>query len=100
MFSETDAAVTERSATTDKIDCLLPQTAGTPHRIAPPLCFVSPAGTSVSSLAFNRDGTQLAIGVSYAFDQGPSKEGKPADAIVLRAVADSDVRPKATAKTA
>lgn len=52
-----------------------------------------PAGTSISALAFNRDGTQLAVAASYAFEQGDRPH--PADAILVRAVADSDVRPKA-----
>ena len=50
--------------------------------------------TSIAALAFSRDGTKLAIGVSYMYDEG--ERDHPADAIVLRAVAESDVRPKAT----
>lgn len=59
------------------------------------------AGTSVSALAFNKDGSQLAVGVGYMFDQGatdPAAAAAPGgakpDAIFIRAVADSDVRPK------
>ena len=50
--------------------------------------------TSIAALAFSRDGGTLAVGVSYMYDEGPGKEHAP-DAIVVRAVAESDVRPKA-----
>jgi cell cycle arrest protein BUB3 len=49
--------------------------------------------TSISSLAFNRDGSLLAIAASYTFEQGEAPH--PADAIHVRTVSDADVRPKA-----
>jgi len=49
--------------------------------------------TSVSSLAFNRDGTKLAIAVSYTWEQG--ERPHPADAIVIKDVADEHVRSRA-----
>ena len=49
--------------------------------------------TSVSALAFSRDGGLLAVGVSYMFDEGP-KDHPPA-AVMLHTVAELDVRPKA-----
>jgi cell cycle arrest protein BUB3 len=55
-----------------------------------------PYASSISALSFSRDGGLLAIGVSYNYDEGPARE-HPADAIVVRSVADSDVRPKARA---
>lgn len=53
-----------------------------------------PYATSIAALAFSRDGGSLAIAASYTFDEGPDK-AHPSDAIVVRAVAESDVRPKA-----
>jgi hypothetical protein len=57
--------------------------------------------TAVSSLAFSRDGALLAVAVSYMHDDsgaagagGPGAPHPP-DAIVVRAVAEIDVRPKA-----
>ena len=55
-------------------------------------------GTSISALAFSRDGSQLAIAASYTFDQGDVPH--PADAIFVRSVADSDVRPKPAQRAA
>ena len=60
------------------------------------LCQYRDYGTSISSLAFNRDGTLLAIAASYTYDQG--EKPHPADAIIVRSVADSDVRPKGSLK--
>ena len=60
------------------------------------LCQYRDYGTSVSALAFSRDGSQLAVAASYAYDQGEREH--PADAIFVRAVADSDVRPKGSLK--
>ncbi len=46
----------------------------------------------VSSLSFNLDGSLLAVGCSYSFEQG-LKEGTQND-IYLRTVVDGDVKPK------
>ena len=48
--------------------------------------------TSVASLAFNHDGTQLAIAASYTFERG--EVDHPSDAIYVRDLLDSEVRPK------
>eukprot|EP00640_Fibrocapsa_japonica_P003122 CAMPEP_0113944414 /NCGR_PEP_ID=MMETSP1339-20121228/34406_1 /TAXON_ID=94617 /ORGANISM="Fibrocapsa japonica" /LENGTH=333 /DNA_ID=CAMNT_0000949619 /DNA_START=85 /DNA_END=1086 /DNA_ORIENTATION=+ /assembly_acc=CAM_ASM_000762 len=48
--------------------------------------------TGISSLAFNHDGSLLAIAVSYTFEQGEIEH--PEDTIVIRLVSDSDVRQK------
>jgi cell cycle arrest protein BUB3 len=52
--------------------------------------------TSVSALAFSSDGSQLAVAASYAYETG--EQAHPADAIFVRPVSDSDVRPKASLK--
>jgi len=57
------------------------------------------AGTTISALAFNKDGAQLAVAASYTHDQGPGRP-HPADTIFIRSVADSDVRPKAATAAA
>eukprot|EP00903_Cladosiphon_okamuranus_P014161 g13160.t1 len=49
--------------------------------------------TGIASLAFNHDGTRLAIAASYTFEQGAIAH--PKDNIYVREVMDSDVRPKA-----
>lgn len=48
--------------------------------------------TSIASLAFNHDGTQLAIASSYTFEKGEVEH--PADGIYIRDMLDSEVRPK------
>lgn len=50
--------------------------------------------TSVSALAFSADGSQLAIAASYAYETG-EQPSHPPDAVFVRPVSDSDVRPKA-----
>jgi len=54
---------------------------------------LSPLDTSVSSLSFSADGTMLAIGVSYTFDNG-DKNPVPANELVIRQITDSEVQPK------
>lgn len=54
--------------------------------------------TSVASLNFNRDGTLLAVAASYTFEEGDKEH--PRDAIYIRNVNDSDVRPKTAAPKA
>ena len=50
-------------------------------------------GTSISALAFSSDGAQLAIAASYAYEGG--ERDHPPDAVLLRAVQEAEVRPKA-----
>lgn len=58
--------------------------------------------TSVASLAFSADGALLAVAASYAFERGggAAAAAAPADAVYIRRVADSEVRPKARAAAA
>lgn len=46
----------------------------------------------ISSLAFNNDGSLLAIASSYTFDEG-SRDHAP-DTIYIRRIVDSDVAPR------
>mmetsp|Transcript_25406 Transcript_25406/g.46168 ORF Transcript_25406/g.46168 Transcript_25406/m.46168 type:complete len:369 (-) Transcript_25406:331-1437(-) len=48
--------------------------------------------TSVSSVAFNADGTLMAIASSYCYESGDKKH--PADSLYIRNVQESDARPK------
>lgn len=48
--------------------------------------------TSISCLAFNRDGDKLAIAASYTFEKGVVDH--PADKIYLRSLEDNETRPK------
>lgn len=56
---------------------------------------LNPFDTAVSSLSFSADGTMLAIGVSYTFDQG-DKNPMPANELVIRQITDSEVLPKSS----
>ena len=49
--------------------------------------------TTISSLDFCEDGTQLAISVSYLYENGDIPD-PPTPAIYIRSVADSEVRRK------
>lgn len=49
--------------------------------------------TSIAALAFNHDGSKLAIAASYTFEEGDREH--PADAVYVRTVAASEVTPKA-----
>ena len=49
--------------------------------------------TSIAALAFNHDGSQLAVAASYTFELG--EKPHPPDAIYIRDVSDAEVRPKA-----
>lgn len=51
--------------------------------------------TSISALAFNRDGQELAIASSYTFEDGEREH--PHDEIYVRKMLDSECKPK-TAK--
>lgn len=57
------------------------------------LCQFHKYPSSISALAFSHDGTLLAIGSSYLFEQGPL-ENKPQDAIFVRRVTDQETKPK------
>jgi cell cycle arrest protein BUB3 len=59
------------------------------------LCQFADYGAPIAALAFNRDGSLLAVAASYTYEQGDVPH--PADAIHVRSIADSDVRPKAAA---
>ncbi|KAF0719038.1 Aste57867_1322 [Aphanomyces stellatus] len=55
--------------------------------------------TSIASMAYNHDGTRLAIASSYTFEEGEKEYVKgfvshPDDAIFVRSVQESEVRPK------
>lgn len=54
---------------------------------------LNPFDTGVSSLSFSADGTMLAIGVSYTFDDG-EKFPMPANEVIIRQVPDAEVLPK------
>lgn len=48
--------------------------------------------SSIAALAFNRDGTALAIASSYTFENGVQNDSK--NAIFIRSISATDVRPK------
>lgn len=48
--------------------------------------------SSIAALAFSKDGTSLAIAVSYTFEKGDISH--PDDQIHIRQMDESDVRPK------
>jgi cell cycle arrest protein BUB3 len=50
------------------------------------------APTSISSLAYNANGTQLAVAVSYSWEQGEREH--PADSIIIVKVTEGQVKPK------
>lgn len=54
---------------------------------------LNPFDTSISSLCFSSDGSQLAIGVSYTYDNG-EKIPPPVTELAIRQITDSEVRPK------
>ena len=49
-------------------------------------------GTSVAALAFNHDGSALAMAISYTFEEG--ERDHPRDEILVRRMLDSDCQPK------
>jgi cell cycle arrest protein BUB3 len=53
---------------------------------------VSAYPTSIASLAFNPQGDLLAVASSYMYEFGPQQA--PADAIFIRPVQESEVKPK------
>jgi len=57
------------------------------------LCQFRKYPTSIASLAFNKDGTKLAIASSYTFEEG--EKDHPVDEIFVRSVSDNEVKPKA-----
>ena len=56
------------------------------------LCSIAKCPTSVACLAFNADGSQIAIASSYTFEEG--ERDHPREEIYVRDVLDSEVRPK------
>ena len=56
------------------------------------LCQVAGYPTSVSALAFSRDGRQLAVASSYTWESGDVDH--PADELYIRPIAEAEVRPK------
>eukprot|EP01071_Lankesteria_metandrocarpae_P013234 Lankesteria_metandrocarpae@DN686_c0_g1_i1.p1 len=52
--------------------------------------------TSVTSLAFSSDGSQLAVAASYDFSEGPKENDDKGVQISCRLVRDEDVRPRPT----
>lgn len=55
---------------------------------------LNPFDTSVSAVAFSADGSKLAIGISYTFDNGECMP-PPAVEIAIRPIEQSEVQPKA-----
>jgi cell cycle arrest protein BUB3 len=56
------------------------------------LTTLPPFPTSISTLAFSPDGTELAIASSYTFEDG--ERAHPRDEIYVRKVLDHECRPK------
>lgn len=56
------------------------------------LCQFHRYPTSIASLAFNNDGTMLAIASSYMHEKGDISH--PEDAIFIRQVTDAETKPK------
>ncbi|CAL8462261.1 g1792 [Coccomyxa elongata] len=56
------------------------------------LCQIQGYPTSVSALAFNREGKYLAVASSYTWEQGDKEH--PADAIYIRPVSEGEVKSK------
>ena len=56
------------------------------------LCQLPGYPTSVSALAFSREGKYLAVASSYTWEQGEKEH--PADAVYVRTMNDSEVKPK------
>ncbi|KAL7537673.1 hypothetical protein ACHAXR_009268 [Thalassiosira sp. AJA248-18] len=57
------------------------------------LCSIAKCPTSIACLAFNHDGSQIAIASSYTYEEG--ERDHPREEIYVRDVLDSEVRPKA-----
>ena len=58
------------------------------------LCQFHKYHTSISSLSFSNDGTTLAIGCSYMYEDENPPEKIPEDAIYIRNVSDQETKPK------
>jgi cell cycle arrest protein BUB3 len=56
------------------------------------LTALPPFPTSVAALAFNHDGSELAIASSYTFEEGEREH--PKDEIYVRPMQDSECMPK------
>lgn len=55
---------------------------------------VSGYPSGVSALAFNRDGSLLAVAASYSYERGEDPVRQQPDTVYVRRMADSEVRPK------
>ncbi len=51
--------------------------------------------SSVASLAFSNDGTKLAVASSYLYEHGATGGGGAGNEVYVRAIADTDVKPRA-----
>jgi cell cycle arrest protein BUB3 len=60
------------------------------------LAQIGPYNTSISALAFNQEGTTLAVASSYTFEEG--EKDAPPDQIYLRPISDIEIKPKIVAK--
>jgi len=49
--------------------------------------------TSISAIAFNQDGSEIAIASSYTFEDG-DREHRPPDELFVRKLLDSECLPK------
>jgi hypothetical protein len=56
------------------------------------LTLLPPFATSIAALAFNHDGTELAIASSYTYEDGEREH--PRDEILVRPMLDSECQPK------
>ncbi len=56
------------------------------------LCQIQGYPTSVSAMAFSREGKYLAVASSYTWEQGEKEH--PAEAIYVRHMSDAEVKPK------
>jgi len=56
------------------------------------ICQLPSFSTSISALSFSSTGDQLAIAVSYTFEEG--EKDHPPDSIYIRSVSEAEVRPK------
>ena len=58
------------------------------------LATLSKFQTSISAMAFNHDGSELAIASSYTFEEG--ERDHPRDEIFIRKILDAECKPKTT----
>ncbi|OQR87642.1 mitotic checkpoint protein BUB3-like [Achlya hypogyna] len=56
------------------------------------ICQLAKFSSSVASMAFNHDGSKVAVAASYTYEEGPKDQQE--DTVYVRAVQEADVRPK------